>query len=286
MSPRFTILLPTTHDRGLLLPYSVGSVLKQTITDFELLIIGDGVNEYTRGVIHKLLEGDKRIKFFDFPKHIRRGEPNRHQVLTQEAKGNYVAYLLDRDLWLPNHLENLLYLFEKGNFVSSNYFRPFQNGSIRYGYSHASQHFVFSAVAHTYAFYRNLPYGWRTTPPDVFTDDYMWEQFMTHPDYKPYFSGVATLLYFKRGATYPGIPTHERVEELSNWESKLTNEVFLNAIQREALQALLDERAALQNDWIRIKGKTLDELIPFLKVKLTYTLYSLKRRLNYAMKGH
>ena len=62
MNPRFTILLPTTNDRGLLLPYSVGSVLKQTIADFELLIIGDGVNEYTRGVIHQLLEKDKRIK--------------------------------------------------------------------------------------------------------------------------------------------------------------------------------------------------------------------------------
>jgi len=285
MNPRFTILLPTTNDRGLLLPYSVGSVLKQTIADFELLIIGDGVNEYTRGVIHQLLEKDKRIKFFDFPKHIRRGEPNRHQVLTNEAKGQFVAYLLDRDLWLPNHLENLLRVFEKGNFVSSNYFKPLQTGDIRYGYSHASQHFVFSAVAHTYEFYKNLPFGWRTTPPDIFTDDYMWAQFMAHPSYQPYFSGEATLLYFKRGATYPGIPTHERVDELTSWEAKLTDNEFLKAATREALQALLDERAALQNDWIRIKGKTWAELIPFLRVKLTYALYSLKRRLDYAKKG-
>ena len=286
MSPRFSILLPTTNDRGLLLPYSVSSVLKQTIPDFELLIIGDGVNEFTRGVIQSLVKQDARIKFFDFPKHLRRGEPNRHQVLTHYAQGKYVAYLLDRDLWLPNHLETLLELFEKGNFVSSNYFRLFQNGDIRYGYSNARQHFVFSAVAHTYEFYRHLPYGWRTTPPDVFTDDYMWAQFMEHPDYSPFFGSEATVLYFKRGATYPGIPTEKRVEELKEWEAKLSDSTFLHVMRKNVLQSLLDERAALQNDWIRIKGKTLAELVPFIQTKLTYSLYALKRRLAYAKKGH
>jgi hypothetical protein len=32
--------------------------------------------------------------------------------------------------------------------------------------------------AHTLAAYRRLPHGWRTTPPGIATDLYMWQQFL------------------------------------------------------------------------------------------------------------
>jgi glycosyltransferase involved in cell wall biosynthesis len=282
----FSILLPTTHDRGLLLPYCISSVLNQTVADFELLVIGDGVSEATRQVIQDLAAQDARVRFFDYPKHLRRGEPYRHEVLTQHAQGKYVAYLLDRDLWLPNHLERLLTLFEKGNFVATNYYTPFVDGSVGMGYSHLSHHLVFSTVAHTMAFYRHLPHGWRTTPPDIFTDEYMWAQCTAQPDYAPYFGVEPTVLYFKRGATYPGIPTKDRVAELARWAEHIKKEDHLPLLYEQALRSLLEERVAFRKAWVRIKGKTPQELIPFLKVKLTYSWRALERRVKYAMKGH
>lgn len=284
--PRFTILLPTTHDRGLLLPYCVSSVLNQTVTDFELFIIGDGVSEDTRMVIQSLMSQDSRILFFDYPKHLRRGEPYRHEVLTQQASGQYIAYILDRDLWLPNHLEILLGLFEKGNFVATNYYVPFTDGSVGMGYSHPSQHLVFSTVAHTMAFYRSLPFGWRTTPPEIFTDDYMWAQCMAHPNYTPYFGVSPTVLYFKRGATYPGIPTKDRVKELAQWAAQIKQADQLPLLYEQAMSALLEERVNFRKAWMRIKGKTPQELIPFFKTKLTYSWRALERRVKYAMRGH
>lgn len=282
----FTILLPTTHDRGLLLPYCVGSVLNQTVADFELIIIGDGVSEDTRQVIQNLATQDARVLFFDYPKHLRRGEPYRHEALTHHARGKYIAYLLDRDLWLPNHLATLVLNFEKGNFVSTNYYIPFKDGSVNMGYSHPSQHLVFSTVAHTATFYKNLPFGWRTTPPEIFTDDYMWEQCMAQPDYSPYFGVAPTVLYFKRGATYPGIPTKDRVEELAQWTVRIRRPEELPILQEQALRSLLEERVTFRKAPIRIKGKTLRELIPFFKIKLTYSWRALERRVKYAMKGH
>lgn len=282
----FTIILPTTHDRGLLLPYTIGSVLNQTVADFELFVIGDGVSEETRQVIQALIAQDKRIRFFDFPKHLRRGEPYRHEVLTQYAHGQYVAYLLDRDLWLPNHLAELLKVFEKGNFVTTNYYVPLLDGTLNMGYSHPLQHLAFSTVAHTIAFYKALPFGWRTTPPAIFTDDYMWAQCMAQPNYTPYFGVVSTVLYFKRGATYPGIPTKDRVAELTRWAERIRQTEHLPLLYEQALRSLLEERVAFRKAWVRIKGKTLQELIPFLKVKLTYSRRALERRVKYAMKGH
>jgi hypothetical protein len=228
---------------------------------------------------------DARVRFFDYPKHLRRGEPYRHEILTHHAHGTYIAYLLDRDLWLPDHLETLAENFKKGNFVSTNYYVPFQEGSVGMGYSHPSQHLVFSTVAHTAAFYKNLPFGWRTTPPEIFTDDYMWEQCMTGPDYSPYFGVVPTVLYFKRGATYPGIPTKDRVAELARWAGRIREVDILPVLWEQALRSLLEERVTFRKAWIRIKGKTLKELIPFFKVKLTYSWRALERRVRYAKKG-
>ena len=38
-----------------------------------------------------------------------------------------------------------------------------------------------TGVAHTLEAYRRLPHGWRTTPPEVPTDHYMWRQWLELP---------------------------------------------------------------------------------------------------------
>ena len=82
---KFSVIIPTSIDRGLILPHSIGSVLNQTVQDFEILVIGDGANEFTKKVIHELMATDSRIKFFDFPKHPRRGEEKQAQGLARKS---------------------------------------------------------------------------------------------------------------------------------------------------------------------------------------------------------
>lgn len=287
--PIFSIILPTTSDRGYLLPFSVQSVLNQSVSSFELLIIGDGVNQYTRNVIKLLQDKDARIKFFDFPKHIRRGEPYRHQVLTRYAEGTYIAYLLDRDLWLPNHLETLLLLFQKnGNFVASNVFKILQDKNIDFDLSHTVRTFLFSTVGHTLELYKNLPHGWRLTPAHLFTDTYMWEQFQENSNFRVSVCYTPSVLYFKRGATYPGIPTEKRVDELKNWCDKLLEPTLHSYLIEEALKYSLNERKKeyLKGLQILIKGRSISDFLVIIQTQFKYKLASLKRKVNYLMKGH
>ena len=93
MKIKATVLVPTTKGRGVLLPYSIGSIQQQTIKEIEIFIIGDGVDEATREVIVDLMKVDNRIKFFDNPKGTRRGETYRHKALMEAAKGEIVCYL-------------------------------------------------------------------------------------------------------------------------------------------------------------------------------------------------
>lgn len=102
-APLFSILLPT-HSRIDVIGYAVQSVLDQTVTDFELLVVGDGCAPETR----ELLQGfnDSRIRFYDLPKSPYFGYANRNIAL-RESRGKFIAFMADDDLILPDHLEIL-----------------------------------------------------------------------------------------------------------------------------------------------------------------------------------
>lgn len=99
-APRFTILMPT-HARPDVIGFAIASVLGQTVPDFELLIVGDGVADETRAAVGQF--SDPRIRFFDLPKGPGFGYANRNIAL-HEARGGFVALASDDDLMLPDHL--------------------------------------------------------------------------------------------------------------------------------------------------------------------------------------
>ena len=98
--PLFTVLMPT-HARPDVLGLAIASVLEQTERDFELLIVGDGVDDETRAVVAG--DTDPRIRFFDLPKAPGFGYANRNIALAT-ARGRLVAFAADDDLMLPDHL--------------------------------------------------------------------------------------------------------------------------------------------------------------------------------------
>lgn len=275
MQVKATILLPTTKERSPLLPYSVGSILQQTIREIEIFIIGDGVDEPTRAVIHDLMKSDNRIHFFDHPKGPRRGEPYRHQALMEHAQGEIVCYLLDRDLMLPNHVERMYENLKAYNFCVHTSLDMREDGHIHYvRKSFLGDHqsrlsptppavlkagFLFSQVGHTLAFYKSLPYGWRITPTLYPTDVYMWRQFMVHDELNLTSTTDATILYFKR-QDHPGWPASERARELKQFHPMLSAAQGIQELEKMALLNLMLERNALCSAWFMIKGQPISRL--------------------------
>lgn len=259
----FTVVLPTTGNRGALLPYSIGSIQNQTIQDFEIFIIGDGLADETREKIHEMMENDSRIKLFDHPKHERRGEPYRHKVL-QQADSDFVCYLCDRDMMLPDHLETLQKYLQEYNFVSTTfvsverdqtlilnqYVAYYGAGSENDEERVKSGKISLSNAGHTLDLYHKLPHGWRTTPENHPTDIYMWKQFNSSPECNAYSYSGPTIMYFKRG-DFPGASVAEREKDLKLWADKIKNQKDVEKIKEKALGNLILEKNRLQ--WFRTK---------------------------------
>ncbi len=87
-----------------MLPFSIASVLEQTMDDLELWVVGDGCTDESEQVIRTI--GDPRVRWHNLPFNTRnQAGPNNEGL--RRARGELVAYLGHDDLWLPQHLELL-----------------------------------------------------------------------------------------------------------------------------------------------------------------------------------
>jgi GalNAc5-diNAcBac-PP-undecaprenol beta-1,3-glucosyltransferase len=220
--------------RGPVLALAVESILAQTVADLEVFIMGDGVDEPTRAVIQDLMWRDARVRFFDHPKHERRGETHRHAALA-EARGRIVCYLCDRDLMLPEHVETMARLLQNADFAHSLLTLMQTDGTLLYrtwiDLAHlpdrqwAAREFrpengiPLSFAAHTLAMYRKLPCGWHTTPKPHFTDIYMWQQFLAQPDCRAASGTMPTILSFPRWLRKEWTIEQKRLE-IERWLDK------------------------------------------------------------------
>jgi glycosyltransferase involved in cell wall biosynthesis len=100
-SPRVTVII-ATYNWSTVLPYAIGSVLAQTMGDFELIVVGDGCTDDSEQVVTAIK--DSRLRWINLPANTgHQAGPNNRGML--EARGEFIAYLGHDDLWLPHHLQ-------------------------------------------------------------------------------------------------------------------------------------------------------------------------------------
>lgn len=91
---------------------SVESVLNQTYSNWELLIVDDCSIDKTVEIIKSFK--DERIRLFQNP--INSGAAISRNWALREAKGKWIAFLDSDDIWLPNKLEEQLKFMIENNY--------------------------------------------------------------------------------------------------------------------------------------------------------------------------
>ena len=174
---RASVLIPA-HNKPTTLPLTVDTVLRQSVEDLEVIVIGDGVTDAVRDVVAGLERSDERVRFLDFEKGPHHGERYRHDAVLA-ARSDAVFYLCDDDLLLPEHVADLLALLEDHTIVQSlNGFCRVDGtveffvgdladpDSVALVLDESLQHnFVsITGTAHSKAFYERAGLHWDTTP--------------------------------------------------------------------------------------------------------------------------
>src|ERR1035441_5091182 len=120
MIPAVTVLL-TSYNRPQYLSRAIQSVLAQTFTDWELMILDDGSPDPGIGtILHNVAKwGDSRITVQRFvTTDAERAATCRYATLINwgaaHTTGKYITYLCDDDWYLPDRLERMVAVLETG----------------------------------------------------------------------------------------------------------------------------------------------------------------------------
>lgn len=100
--PLVSCIVPT-HNRRSLLPRAVVSILSQSFSDIELIIVDDGSTDDTKLYLDKLIVSDHRVRVIRFANASGGGQARNAGI--EASRGKYIAFLDDDDQWFQHKLQ-------------------------------------------------------------------------------------------------------------------------------------------------------------------------------------
>lgn len=128
MNKTVSVIMPV-YNAEKYVAFAIDSVLAQSYSDWELLVIDDCSTDLSVAIISKYVDKDWRIRLFHTEKAS--GSPTTPRNIGMKmAKGRYIAFLDSDDIWLPNKLKEQLSLFDNPDIavVFSNYEKMTETG--------------------------------------------------------------------------------------------------------------------------------------------------------------
>ena len=98
-----SVIIPT-HNRAHVVDRAIGSVLRQTYQNFEIIVVDDASTDSTEEVVKRF--GDSRIRYLRHEQNY--GAPWARNSGAKVARGEYLAFLDSDDVWYPKLLERQL----------------------------------------------------------------------------------------------------------------------------------------------------------------------------------
>jgi glycosyltransferase involved in cell wall biosynthesis len=103
--PLYSVLM-ANYNRGKFLGESIESVLHQTYTNLELVIVDDGSTDNSLQIIQQYLTIDKRIKFFKLERN--QGCGYAMFICAEQAAGEFMGYLGSDDQLVPDAVQTMV----------------------------------------------------------------------------------------------------------------------------------------------------------------------------------
>ena len=114
-------IITPSYNSAIFITETIQSVLKQTYTNWELIIVDDASKDNTCAIVNEFIKKDVRIHFIKLGQNSGAGVARNKAI--EHAKGTYITFLDADDLWKPHKLETQLKFMEKHklSFTFSSY---------------------------------------------------------------------------------------------------------------------------------------------------------------------
>jgi glycosyltransferase involved in cell wall biosynthesis len=110
---RISVIIPT-YNRAHCLATAIDSVLRQTFTDLEVIIVDDGSTDETRMIVQRYLcPTNDRQQSVRYIKQSHRGKSVALNNVLQYVHSEWIAFLDSDDEWLPGKLEQQFRALER-----------------------------------------------------------------------------------------------------------------------------------------------------------------------------
>ena len=113
----FVSIITPAYNSSKFIEDCINSVLAQTYTNWEMIIVDDFSTDNSKEKITVLSENDTRIKTIFLDKNI--GAAKARNIAISKAKGKYIAFLDSDDLWMPTKLEAQIYFMQEKDIAFS-----------------------------------------------------------------------------------------------------------------------------------------------------------------------
>lgn len=107
--PLCSVIIPA-YNCGKFIRETVESVLSQTFSNFEIIVVNDFSTDNTADILNELQSLDERIKILENPYNMGVAQTRNNGV--RAASGEYIAFLDADDLWKKDKLEKQFKLVE------------------------------------------------------------------------------------------------------------------------------------------------------------------------------
>lgn len=109
-SPLVSVIIPV-YNAEKYIEETIRSVLRQTLQDFEIIVLNDGSKDASGEIIQRFQKEDNRIIYI--PKS-NTGVSDTRNIGIGKASGKYLAFLDADDVWRPENLEKKINVLKKG----------------------------------------------------------------------------------------------------------------------------------------------------------------------------
>jgi len=104
-NPTFSVIIPT-YNRAYILECALNSVLAQTYSNYDIIIVDDGSTDGTPDLIQRYIsEGGGRGGRIRYVRQEQQGKSVALNTAVKLATGEWIAFLDSDDVWLPDKLE-------------------------------------------------------------------------------------------------------------------------------------------------------------------------------------